>query len=460
MPDPDAAKHDSYLERYERTREARFIGKRREVTGRHKDGRPIEIEVAIAEIRVGDEVLFSGIVQDVTERKEVDRLKSEFVSTVTHELRTPMTSIMGSLGLLRGGALGPLSEKAERMINLAHDNGTRLVSLINDILDIDKIEAGQLEFRKQSLNLKSLIEQSVNLNAACARENGAAIVVEAVDDDIFIDADPDRFQQVMGNLLSNAAKFSPRGGKVTITAIMKGPVVRVDVADQGPGIPLEFQPRIFQKFAQADSSDTRQKGGTGLGLNIAKAIVERLGGRIGFETEIGAGTKFYFDLLGRREAVASPSASHPAPASDMSGVLQVIRETDGPQSALPRVLHVEDDADTCAVVAECISDIAQVTAVPTAEEAREILMENSFNLVILDMLLPGENGDSVLRYLLERSTPPPRVLVFSGYEMAVDKWPPVTLALVKSRTDIVALRRHVLELLHGESASPPLKRSA
>jgi CheY-like chemotaxis protein len=243
---------------------------------------------------------------------------------------------------------------------------------------------------------------------------------------------------------------------------MNDHVVRIAVADRGPGIPLEFHKRIFQKFAQADSSDTRQKGGTGLGLNIAKAIVERMGGRIGFETQVGVGTKFYVDLLAHRVAVAPHSAAPPVDKGRISQVAP-IREIRGIQeanSALPRVLHVEDDADTCAVLAECIADIAQVTSVPTAEEAVELLMENSYDLVILDMLLPGENGDSVLRFLTERPSPPPPVLVFSGLEMAADKWPPVTVALVKSRTDIVTLRRRILALLNDEPSSSTLKQSA
>ncbi len=457
MPRKEAAEHDGYLERYARTGQARFIGVQREVKGRHKDGRPIDLEVAIAEIKVGDDVLFSGIVRNITERKKIERIKSEFVSTVTHELRTPLTSIMGSLGLLRSGALGAVSEKSLRMINLAHDNGARLVNLINDILDIDKIEAGHLVLKQVSSNLKALIEQAADLNAACAEQHGATIRMDSIPDDIVVDTDPDQFQQVIGNLLSNATKFSPRGGQVTISTTMKGQMVHICIADHGPGIPVAFRDHVFQKFAQADSSDTRQKGGTGLGLSIAKAIIERLGGSIGFETQSGIGTTFHFDLPARRESVAP--ATQVEPEIDKGRVLRVNPRRQ-PQSGLARVLHVEDDAGTCAVVAESIADIAEVTSVPTAEQAREILIENSFDLIILDMLLPGENGDSVLRFLQERTTAPPRVLVFSVLEMSVSKWPPVMRALVKSRTDIDTLRNHILELLNSEPPPTALKRSA
>ncbi len=212
MPRPNSKTTDSYPD-WDESTGAPFVGKRSEVRGRHKSGRLIDIEIAIAEINVGEEVLFSGIVQDVTERKKTERIKSEFVSTVSHELRTPLTSLMGSLGLLSSGALGALPDKAGRMIMLAQDNGARLVNLINDILDIDKIEAGHIALRPVRTNLRALIERAAELSAAFARQHGASSVLQTCPRDIFVDTDPDRFLQVLDNLLSNAAKFSPRAEK-------------------------------------------------------------------------------------------------------------------------------------------------------------------------------------------------------------------------------------------------------
>lgn len=457
MPKAIGDEHDSYMERYARTGERRFIGVRREARGRHKDGHLIDLEVAIAEISVGGEVLFSGIVRDITERKKIDRMKSEFVSTVTHELRTPLTSIMGSIGLLHAGSLGKLPDKTEHMVKLAYDNGTRLVNLINDILDIDKIEAGELIFERSEENLKTLLQAAVEQNMPFARAYDVELVLENIPDDIVLYTDGGRFQQVMGNLLSNAAKFSPEGGQVRVTAEMNGESVRINVIDRGPGIPSEFQKQVFGKFAQADSSDNRQKGGTGLGLSIAKAIVERMGGKISFETQANVGTIFYFDLPARRSASTSNRVRDDA---DAAAQVVYVAPSAAESQAQWRILHVENDAGTCAVVAASLADVAEITSVTSAEEALEILVKQSFDLIILDLLLPSENGDSVLRYLKERRAAPPPVLVFSALEMAVEKWPPATRALVKSRTDIVTLRKHVIDLLKKKRKPPALKRSA
>jgi PAS domain S-box-containing protein len=311
VPDTQAGVYDSLLDRYQQTGRAPIIGKHHELMARHKDGHLIDVEVAIAEITVSDEVLLSGIVRDITERKKLDRMKTEFVSTVTHELRTPLTSIMGSLGLLRSGVMGHVSGEAGKMVSLAYDNGTRLTKLINDILEIDQLESGALEFRLHQENVLSLVMQSAKHLTGYATRCEASIIIDDIPGNIVVETDADRFEQIMGNLISNAAKYSPKGGKITIGARNTDGAVRITVSDQGPGIPASFRPHVFKRFAQADSSDTREKGGTGLGLNITKMLVERMGGRIGFETVIGSGTTFYFELPARRVQPTAPAkAAH------------------------------------------------------------------------------------------------------------------------------------------------------
>jgi PAS domain S-box-containing protein len=240
--------------------------------------------------------LIYAVARDIQEQKRILQMKDDFVSVVSHELRTPLTSIRGALGLIAGGVAGEVPEKARSLVDIAAKNSERLVRLINDILDVEKIESGQMGFRFAPIELMPLIEQGIESNRAYAEAYGVELrVVEPVPG-ARVWADPDRVQQVMANLLSNAAKFSPRGGRVEVAAARQDGRLRVAVTDHGKGVPPEFRARVFEKFAQADASSTRQKGGTGLGLSISRAIVERLGGRMGFESEPGAATTFWFEL--------------------------------------------------------------------------------------------------------------------------------------------------------------------
>jgi PAS domain S-box-containing protein len=248
--------------------------------------------------------LIYAVARDVNERKKVEQMKSDFISVVSHELRTPLTSIRGSLGLLAGGVVGELPEKARELVHIAAKNSERLVRLINDILDVEKIESGQMSFRFVPQELMPLVEQALDSNRAYAEPFDVGLRVFEAAPGVRVRADADRVAQVLANLLSNAAKFSPRGGTVEVRVARHGDGVRVAVTDRGPGIQPAFQERVFEKFAQADVSSTRQKGGTGLGLTISRAIVERHGGRMGFVTG-SEGTTFWFDL---------PEWMPPAPA--------------------------------------------------------------------------------------------------------------------------------------------------
>ncbi|AKJ01624.1 PAS domain S-box-containing protein [Archangium gephyra] len=249
------------------------------------------------------EGIFYGVARDVTEqkrleaeRREVERMKSEFVSTVSHELRTPLTSIRGSLGLLEGGIIGELPSQAQDMVRIARTNTERLIRLINDILDLEKMESGKLDFHLEPLELGALLAQAVEAHQGYAKECGASVELAVEAPGAWVMADGDRFLQVLANLLSNALKFSPRGERVTLRLERVGPLLRVSVEDRGPGIPEAFRGRIFEKFAQADGSDSRRKGGTGLGLSIARALAERMGGTLDFVTTEGAGTTFRVEL--------------------------------------------------------------------------------------------------------------------------------------------------------------------
>lgn len=232
---------------------------------------------------------------DVTEARRAERLKSEFVSTVSHELRTPVTSIKGSLKMLAGPLAGELPDRPRSLVDIALRNADRLALLIDDILDVEKIESGRMEFRFEPCEVNRLLEDAVEANRPYAEARGVALAIQPLSTPVEVSADSHRIQQVLANLISNAVKFSEADGVVTVAAGLSDDHAVLSVTDHGPGIPADFQSRIFERFAQADASDARAKGGTGLGLSIAKAIVEKHRGAISFSSRPG-GTKFQFTL--------------------------------------------------------------------------------------------------------------------------------------------------------------------
>ncbi len=272
-----------------------IVGSRLEMSAQHCSGKSIPIELSISVMEMGGR-LYTSVVRDITERSRNEKLKNEFVSTVSHELRTPLTSIRGSLGLVLGGVAGVLPEKALNLLQLASNNTERLLLLINDILDIQKIEAGEMPVALSSHDVDELITTILANNQVYAEQHGVSFKLGIVDSALKINVDAERLNQVMSNLLSNAAKFSPKGAVVEVMVKRQEGGVRISVADQGGGIPLDFQDKLFDKFTQCDSSDIREKGGTGLGMSIIKALTEKMGGEISYDTTEGKGSTFHVDF--------------------------------------------------------------------------------------------------------------------------------------------------------------------
>src|SRR4029077_4398255 len=216
--------------------------------------------------------------RDVTERRAIERLKSEFVSTVSHELRTPLTSIRGALGLLSSGMLGPIAAKGQRMLEIAVNNTDRLVRLINDILDIERIDSGKVQLVRGAVDANSVMVQASEGLQSMADQAGVRVVVVPATGALW--GDSDRIIQTLTNLLGNAIKFSPRDTTVTLSGTARDAYFAFSVADEGRGVPQEKLETIFQRFSQVDASDSRDKGGSGLGLAICKSIVDAHGGRI------------------------------------------------------------------------------------------------------------------------------------------------------------------------------------
>ncbi len=260
-----------------------------------QDGSAIPVMLGLAQLE-GSDNEWVGFVLDLREQKRIDKLKSEFISVVSHELRTPLTSIKGSLGLLEGGVAGELPPKAMQLIHIAHKNSLRLANLVNDILDMEKLASGKMRMQLQAVNLVSLAKQAVEANASYAEKFKVRYHLGAHPDYANVLADADRLMQVFANLLSNAAKFSPAGDLVELRILPQGHQFRVEIEDHGSGIPVAFRERIFGKFAQADGTATRQLEGAGLGLNITKTLIEKMGGEIGFTSEEHVSTVFWFSL--------------------------------------------------------------------------------------------------------------------------------------------------------------------
>lgn len=387
MPSPDREAHDGYLKNYLKTGDAKIIGKGREVLALRKDGSTFPVDLGVAEVKLGAGRTFVGTLTDLTEMKKLEKMKlekiegalklekmkGEFVATVSHELRTPLTSIKGSLALLASERFGALPGKARSMIEIASANSERLARLINDILDLEKIKAGQMTFVMQELEVPGILQEAARANASYAEQFGVGIKVMPVAQDLTIEADPDRVEQALANLISNAVKYSPRGAAVTLSARRRHGVVRINVADKGPGIPKAFQDQVFERFAQADSSDARRKGGTGLGLCITKAIAEAHGGAIGYRTVEGKGTTFFIDM---------PAG---APAVDAG-------------AGKPRILVCEDDPDIALLLRLIVEDAGYGAEVcQTAGEARRALDGDGLSAMALDLSLPDADGLALLR---------------------------------------------------------------
>ena len=269
-----------------------------------KDGSSFPVEFTAVPIH--EDGAITGIVvtfHDITERRAIDRMKNEFISIASHELRTPLTSIRGSLGLIGSGLLGPLPERAEHMAKMAISNADRLIRLINDILDIERIESGRATMELRPTDLADVVSQAIESIAAAA---DAARVTLITDVEAFtVEADADRVQQTLVNLIGNAIKFSPPGSTVAVNARASGSEAVISVRDTGRGIPADKLATIFERFEQADSSDARQKGGSGLGLAISRSIVQQHGGRIWAASTLGEGSTFSFTL-----PLANPEPFH------------------------------------------------------------------------------------------------------------------------------------------------------
>lgn len=267
-----------------------------ETIRQRKNGTLVDVALTISSVKdaTGKIVGLSTIARDITDRLQIDRMKSEFISVVSHELRTPLTSIHGSIGMLASGLLKPDSDQGKRMLQIAVDSTERLVRLINDILDIERIESGRVKMEKEFCAVDSLIAEAVNVVQPLADKAGVTLSINGLPIQVW--ADRDRIVQTLTNLLSNSIKFSPAGNTVWLAVQQQSTQILFTVKDQGRGIPSDKLDTIFERFQQVDSSDSRNHEGTGLGLAICRSIVQQHDGQIWVQSVLGEGSTFSFTL--------------------------------------------------------------------------------------------------------------------------------------------------------------------
>jgi len=336
-------------------------------TVRHRDGREIAVDVAVGVMRVpsGDHLVAS--LRDISERKRIERVKDDIISTVSHELRTPLTSVVGSLGLLRAGNVGTLPEEAARLVEIAENNSRRLIRLINDMLDIDRIESGKLHVARDPIDLGLVVDQGCTGSEGLARAADVAIECHRPGRPTMVSGDLDRLLQVVTNLLSNAIRAAPPGSTIDLSLSIDASdraVVAID--DRGPGVPAAFRDKIFGRFERAANED--RSTGTGLGLAISREIIRRHDGTIWFEDREGGGTRFAFALA-------------------------QLGLTTGRDRSAQRVLICEQDKATAAsLIAAVINEGCAYDLVRNAAEARAAMAEHPYVALLVDLNLPEDGG--------------------------------------------------------------------
>ena len=329
-----------------------------------KDTTPCELKLQYNRISLQNKNVIVFIIEDITKEKELSALKNNFISMISHELRTPLTSIRGALGLVLSGVLGDLPDKSKDLLNIAGHNSIRLVNLINDILDLEKIKAGKMDFKFSEYSVQDLVDETIVLNNEYAKQYNVEYKVVNSLENANINVDKDKFIQVLTNLLSNAAKFSLPNEDVNVCVERNKHLITVSVQNKGVGIPESCKNQIFESFYQVDSSDSRKKSGSGLGLNICKSIVQKMGGTIGFESVVNDKTIFYFSFP---EIYDKPDTK--------------------------TVLVVEDNKSTAFGIKSMLKKLDfDADIALNAKEARELLKMKNYALMTIDVLLPDENG--------------------------------------------------------------------
>jgi CheY-like chemotaxis protein/nitrogen-specific signal transduction histidine kinase len=340
------------------------------------------VSVHLAPVLMDDEFLGTvSVFRDVTVEVETERAKTEFVSTVSHELRTPMTSIKGYADLLMMGAVGELADKQRNFLSIIKNNADRLTELVNDLLNISRIESGRIELSPKAIRLEQMINQVVTTMETRVNDNDLTLRLEVPRDLPSVFADPARVVQVLTNLVANACQYTPPNGEIVVSACTSGDDVRVSVADTGIGIAQEDKEKIFDRFFRADDSRVQKVSGTGLGLPIVKSLTEMQGGQVWVESELGKGSKFTFTL---------PTVE----------TRRATRAQEEAERISTKVLIVEDDPDVAKLIHLHLDGNGRETLIAQrGDEALEMAQREQPDVITLDILLPDADGFAILEEL-------------------------------------------------------------
>jgi len=356
----------------------------RELPLRRADGSVFPAELALSDWTEQGRVQHTLVIRDLTERRRVERMKDEFLATVSHELRTPLTSIRGALGLLASGSAGALPKAAMPLAEMAKRNAERLSHLIDDILDLTKLEGNQMVMQLRLMRLDALLREAITTNQGYALRVGVTLGADLPEGCPQVRVDGERFLQVMANLLSNAIKHSADGDAVVVSLDWTVSHVRVSVRDRGPGVDPRFRGRMFEKFSQADGSDQRAKGGTGLGLYISRMLIERMGGLLSVESVPGEGATFSVEL----------------PRDDAAATVWT-----------PWVLHIDNDLDSRRRLVDWLSSLCRVEGAPDLQQAQGLVSQGSVPIIIADPRAQGAAEEFCLSLKRLASTRP--VILYS-----------------------------------------------
>ena len=389
--------HSRGLRHFRATGEGPVLNKRIELTAQRRDGHEFPVEMTISPVRLGQTHIFNAFVHDITDRKRAEealvhakegaerasKFKDQFLSTMSHELRTPLNAILGFSELLTDKRYGEMNERQSRYVNHIHSSGRHLLKLISDILDLSKIEAGRMEIVREDVAVDLIFNEVLSALQPLAAKKSHSLT-HNVESNLYVRADPTRFKQILMNLIGNAIKFTPEGGRVELTARSMDGQVRVEVRDNGPGIPPEDQQRIFEAFYRRAESGKAVEG-TGLGLAITERLVHMHGSQLGIDSQLGQGTCFHFSF----PLVVNP----PVQSAQAATARPEIRRA-------ARIFVIEDDAASAHLIESQLSSSGyEAILCKQPRRARELAARLQPDAITLDLLMKPVHGLEVLLQL-------------------------------------------------------------